>query len=375
MRKPVLLVGDAPDREVLVQKMPPLGLEAVCLAGTPAADALLAAARENGAQGVLALNETVRAAVREVARTLNLPGEDTAPDFAEWDQLAAGGTAAAEHRLVRDEAEARAAAETLGTPVWVRPAALRAAPFCMRVDDAEDASLAFAKVHGRNAQAPVLVQRPVAGAACRLVGFKLRRDFFAIETISERMGDSPYRVPEKLVLPWDIPDKHYQQAVDVAHKVARRLPSGWYPLELGFVATDDGPVLVHMHTPVRFEPALAAILYHAEAVDLDADLLRVAAGEQPTETPRRFLGACAAWLPVRTGIVKSVHGRDEAAGLPGVQAVHVAANVGDHIGHTVDRATRDTSGYVIATGGRRADALRNAEAAIAKIAIETRPTA
>ncbi|MEU6671564.1 ATP-grasp domain-containing protein [Streptomyces sp. NPDC046727] len=76
------------------------------------------------------------------------------------------------------------------------------------------------------------------------------------------------------------------------------------------------------------------------------------------------------FLAAEPGVVEDVHGVEEARALPGVGAVHVSAGPGDTA--RAWSSSWDRSGFVVASGAGRAEALGRAEAARAAIRIETR---
>jgi hypothetical protein len=371
MRKVLVLAGDARDMSEIVHKTESIGYDAVSIAGEPDEATLVRDTLAAGAQGIFALSPGVRDAVARATTRLGMAGMRDAATFAEWTAIADTGVALPAQQVVLNVTDAAAAVEALGTPVWLRPASLGDEPFRMILDHVADLPLVHRKVAAYAVAGGILVQQPVKGVPCVVVGFKLGRDFHAVEAINELLLDSAFEVPFGLSLPFAGGGLAYEKVIAVAHKAAKALPDGQYPLEMGFINTEAGPVLTRIHTPVRFDTGLVALLRHGYAVDLEADLLRLAVGDAPAEAPRRSLGATVRWIRVSSGTVKGVVGIDKAAAMPGVEEVHVAAQPGDLVGHLIDRPCRDKLGWVLATGGRRADAEARAEAAVAAIGVKT----
>ena len=371
MRKVLVLAGDAPDLPELAKKAEVAGFETVTVKGTPDEALLQKAALEAGARGIVPLSVAVREVTARVCTRLHWAGIGTAESFADWREVTGNQVAAPRHLVVATDEEAAAAVAELGTPVWLRPATLGGQPFRMTLDHAADLSLVLGKVRSHAATVPVLVQQPVQGVSCSVVGFRFGRAYHAVECVNGLLLDPAFEVNFGLSLPFAGGGLAYKKAIEAAHRAAEVLPAGHYLLEMGFVLTEGGPVLTRMHAPVRFSPALVALLRHAYAVDLEAGMLRVAAGEPPAEAPRRAQGAAVRWLNLGSGTVKDIEGVEAARQLPGVCEVHIAAQVGDAVGHILDRDKRDAIGWVLATGGRRVDAEARAEAALNTLNIVT----
>lgn len=371
MGKRVLLVGDTPGVAAYAERARAIGMDPVCVEASAGHEALLRAARDSRVHGIRALSAESRAAAAGVAELLHMPGEGSALHFSEWDRLRDAGIAVVENRVARDDATAARALHELEVPLWVKAASLRAEPFCMTLQHPDDLPLALANVRKRASGEPFLLQKPAQGPCFRLMGFQLGRAFHAVEVVGERVHDERFRVPVELALPCRVGAAAYQTMVDVGHLAAPWLPPGHYPLEMRFVLCEGRPVLTDVSVPTRFETALAELLWHGLAVDVRAALLRVAVGEPPHTVPRRYLGAAARWLSAASGAVRQVQGVEEARAMPGVQRVEVAVAPGDTLGHVVDRAARDRTGYVLATGGSDALALARAQDAAARVNIET----
>jgi biotin carboxylase len=367
----VLLAGAAPEVETYAERARAIGMDPVCAVAPVDRETLLRLVRDPGVRGICVLSAEVREDAEAVAETLGLPGGVNLRGDV-WGALREAGAGMAESRVARDDIGAEAIARELGEPLWVKPASPRAEPFCMTVQHLDDLPLALANVRKRAPDDAFLLQRPVEGDCFWLAGFRVGRAFHAVEAVSERVHDERFRVPIELAAPCRAPAAAYQAMIDVGHRVAQCLPAGWYPLETHFVLREGRLLLTDVCAPPGFEPALVELLRHAFAIDLRAAYLRVAAGESPDTASRRYLGAAVRWIPAASGVVQRVRGVETARAMPEVGEVRLAAAPGDTLGHVVDRAARDRTGYVLATGGSATLALARVQEAVSHVHIETK---
>jgi biotin carboxylase len=113
----------------------------------------------------------------------------------------------------------------------------------------------------------------------------------------------------------------------------------------------------------------------ASGVDLYDRLLGIALGDAKLERQGGVApphGAAVAKFLIGTpGAVVAVKGLDDARALPGIDDAEVFVPVGGRVFPLTDSAKR--AAYVLAHGPTRADALARADAALARIRVDTRP--
>jgi biotin carboxylase len=115
----------------------------------------------------------------------------------------------------------------------------------------------------------------------------------------------------------------------------------------------------------------------ASGVDLYERLIGIALGDAKVERQGRVAsthgGAVAKFLVGTPGAVVAVKGLDDARDLPGIDDAEVFVPVGGRVFPLTDSAKR--AAYVLAHGPNRVDALARADAALARIHIDTRADA
>lgn len=378
MSNGLILIGSPRHTERLAEKARRIDIDTSSLNGDVTKESLIEALRAKKAAGAVPLCPDSVPVCIEAATALRLPGIS-----AEWldPGLAASLLAAAtdkgvpctQKHFTLDTTAANTSAETLGAPLWVYPYRNLSGATRMRVEQLPDCVLALNKAIRNADGAPVCIQKAADGPLFRLLGFKLNREFAPIEVFEESLLDGAYAVPMAVVLPSNLSGAAYQQLVAYALKAARLLPFGYYLVEMEFILEDGAPVLDALHLGHAPSTLHQAVLELASGIDFESDVLRVAAGGLPTQTASRGLAAAGQWLTAHTGMVAAVDGADDARAVPGVEQVLVSVKPGDTLGHVVDAASRERIGYVVATGGRRVDALARLEEAAAKIEIRTMP--
>ena len=111
----------------------------------------------------------------------------------------------------------------------------------------------------------------------------------------------------------------------------------------------------------------------ASGVDLYDRLLGVATGDGALERQGAVgaphAGAIAKFLIARPGEVRAVQGLEEARATEGVDDAMVFVPVGGRVHPLTDSAKR--AGYVLAHGAGRAEATARADAALARIDVDT----
>jgi len=340
----------------------------------PGSAALVEAARDTGAAGIMPLSGSSALVAAEACAQLSLPGH--APDAVRncLDKselrriLAQHGIPQPQFRLVESAEDTEAAARQLGTPVVVRCAWKHGA---RRFDFAEDASLGFGKARKASVIGPVLVEQCVDGPRFVLDGVVRDGAFLLLGTIEE------------------IP------AAAWCHSCAAVVPARWYahrtpPLELAtaalralalhdgaahveFAWNGDGFVLLRVAPYPAFLRLPVDLIALGGGPDTVAACLQVATGAPLPEPAAGEIGAAVAWIQCGSGVVQGISGQDKAVAVPGVREVCVEVQCGEVLGHLSSRRMRDRVGYAIATGATADEALAQALRAAACCEVSTSP--
>jgi hypothetical protein len=243
----------------------------------------------------------------------------------------------------------------------------------MQVSDTSDIPLAIAKAQSKRGatDAPIIIQRVMEGETLRVLGFKRRCEFQAIEVFGETNSPGLYRIAECVSLPSWMPAPSVVRAIDTAREAATRLPSGSYLVEIEVVLTFDQPMVAEIRISDIPNPIQARLLDLAYGIDLYAAVEAINAGKRPDLSARRDMAALCVWLRGHSGKVLSVDGIEAARALYGMAELAIHVKPGDVIRHVTDSAARDRIGYVITVGPTLARAEAAAAAACECVSIRS----
>lgn len=321
-------------------------------------------ARDSQARGIFPAAPEHWPLTAAVAKVLNRPfvdpeqGRDLLRTCA--DAFRMRGVPVAECRVIEDRADAEAAAEAVGAPVWIQALCHDSEPFIMRVDNPADAPLAWGQALERTASDALLVQKAVAGPTYCVVGFKEHHDYRPIDIIAEHRSSSAYPVVQALSLPAGLSGANHAKLVSLAEKAAHELPVATGCVLFRFAFNGNSPVLFDVRFAARPAAPVCALFHWAYGIDLLADALAVSSELFTRSASRKETAAWVQWLPGVSGEVSAVTGVEAARALPGVRHVCVNAKPGDTLRHVVDAPSRDAVGYVIAEGPTLAQAQQRA---------------
>jgi len=109
---------------------------------------------------------------------------------------------------------------------------------------------------------------------------------------------------------------------------------------------------------------------YSSGVDLNANAIRIALGGAPRGLQEKFRRTAmeAAIIP-RPGVIKSIHGLEDALAIPGVRHIFMNADIGDRV--TRPRSNVEKAGHIIAVADTRDEVLKIIAQAQAAIAIKT----
>ncbi|HUJ03095.1 MAG TPA: hypothetical protein VLW75_05625, partial [Rhizomicrobium sp.] len=186
---------------------------------------------------------------------------------------------------------------------------------------------------------------------------------------------APYFIENGGDLPSHLPQEIQEKVKDVVARAAAAL---------GIVnGTVKGDIVVHDGEAYVIEMAarLSGGYFCSREIPLNTGVdflgaaIRVALGEpvEPAEvTPKYMRPVVQRYAFVPPGRVVSIKGADEARNIAGIEELRVTVKPGDQLRAPVD--SNCSAAMVIASGETREEALAAANAALSKLAIETRPS-
>jgi biotin carboxylase len=273
--------------------------------------------------------------------------------------------------------EAQVFARDHGFPLVVKPSRGWGQRGVARVETGAELARAFAdaRAHSAGAGLPVVVVETwFAGREYSVNGW-IEDGRLASYCVTERItvpGNQPLGVMIAEVFPSGLGAADQARVIAEARRGAVALGHLRGPCYSQVGLGPSGCVL--FETAARLGGGFDAdVTRLASGVDLYDRLLGVALGEAAAErqgaTSLGHAAAIAKFLVARPGIVRFVHGLEAAQSLEGVDDAQVFVPVGGRVMPLTDSAKR--AAYVLAHGATRGEATERADAALARIRIDT----
>ncbi len=352
---------------------------------TDDADALVALVLRTGAHAVTTTGSEVSLkATARVAERVGLPfyaDPETVRRCQEKDAMRAGyraaGLSVPHYARCAALSEARSFASKRGFPLVVKPARGWGQRGVARVENEAELAAAFEEARAHSAKAGLavaVVEEWFDGREYSVNGW-VEEGRLVSYCVTERVtlpGSRPLGVMLAEVYPSGLPPAGEARVVEEARRGAAALGHVRGPCYSQIALSADGCVL--FETAARLGGGFDAdVTKLASGVDLYDRLLGVAVGDPALERQGPVApvhgGAIAKFLVGRPGQVRAVRGLAEARGLEGVDDAEVFVPVGGRVLPLTDSAKR--AGYVLAHGHTRNEATARADAALARLAIET----
>ncbi len=328
-------------------------------------------------------SEVALKATAEVAARLRAPfyaDPDTVRRCQDKDEMRAGyaaaGVAVPAFARCATLDDAVAFAKDRGFPLVVKPSRGWGQRGVARVDGPGELPAAFeeARSHSASAGLPLaVVEEWLEGEEYSVNGW-IEGGRFVGHCVTERMtvpGRRPLGVMIAEVYPSGISSADEVRVVEEARRGAAALGHTRGPCYSQVMLGGRGCHL--LETAARLGGGFDAdVTLLASGVDLYDRVLSIALGEATPELPPtapRHGGAIAKFFVAKPGQVRSVRGLDEARGMRGIDDAEVFVPVGSRAMPLTDSSKR--AGYVLAHGTTRAEATARADAALARIRVDT----
>jgi biotin carboxylase len=273
--------------------------------------------------------------------------------------------------------EARAFVRGRGFPLVVKPSRGWGQRGVARVDSDAELERAFheARSYSSSAGLPlVVVEEWLEGREYSVNGW-VENGTLVSHCVTERItvgGKRPLGVMIAEAYPSGLSHEDEARVVDEARRGAAALGHVRGPCYSQVALSEGGCVL--FETAARLGGGFDAdVTKLASGVDLYDRVIGVALGDASLEAQGvvapRHGGAIAKFLVSHPGRVRAVRGLGDARGIEGVDDVQVFVPVGGDVMPLTDAAKR--AAYALAHGGSRDEATARADAALARIQIET----
>ena len=349
-----------------------------------AVEAARACAGRRPIDGVLAVATDVPITVAAVADALGLPGIPLATARLAADKLAtknrlrACGVAVPWYAPVESVAALRLLTAQSGRALVLKPVDSRGARGVVRLLPGVDLPWAFALATAESPTGRVMVEEFIDGPQVRteavVVGGRTTtvgcadRNFELLERFAPFVINNGGDLPTGLAAPTVVAIERLMAAAAAALGVR----SGTMKADLGIGPT--GPLLIELGLRLSGGFLCTHEIPLATGVNVVEVAIRLALGDALAAdalTPRWSRGVSQRYFFPSPGTVVSIHGADEVALADGIAVLDVHLRAGATVRPTTSHVCR--GGVVIAVGDTRADAVRRANLAAARVQIVTRP--
>ncbi|HSR44602.1 MAG TPA: ATP-grasp domain-containing protein [Acidimicrobiia bacterium] len=275
--------------------------------------------------------------------------------------------------VVNTAEDAVAAVADLGAPAVLKPLGLSASQGVIRVDDAEEAFAAAERIRriliteGHSPGEPILVERFVPGIEVAVEGllYDGKLEVLAVFDKPDPL-DGPYFEETILITPSRLHPEMIDEVVRVTERAigALELREGPIHAELRV----DGPRVILLEVAARSIGGLCgrSLRFGLLGSSLETLILRRALGMPVAGLRREDRASGAMMLPIpRSGILRSVRGREAALAVPGITGLEISMHPGDVI-RALPEGNRYL-GFLFAKGPTPEDAEASLRAAHAEL--------
>jgi biotin carboxylase len=337
--------------------------------------AVLDVARAERVDGVLPLNDFGVRSAAHVASALGLRG--LTPETAELacdkglmrERWARDGLPGAAFRVAANADEARRAAAELGPPLVVKPADSggggRGVSVVRDADDV-DWAIAFAEPFARNGR--LVVERFLDGTEVTVESVSHDGETHVLAVSDKVKPPLRTRVATSLHYPAALDARTLAEVESLTRAAVASIGIADGPSHVELIVTAEGPRLLELGARGGGGHVFSTIVEAVTGVPVVRESARVLAGDEPDLRPRHTQGCVYRFLVPRNGVVRAIHGVEEARALPGVLDLGVTRRPGDVLGELTDSLQR--SGYAVVCGRDRDEAIRRAEAVAETVVFE-----
>lgn len=403
MTKTVLILGAGAEQLIAIRIAQEIGLRVVAADGNARApglktadkgvaldirdvDAVTGLAAAEKVHGIFTHAVEIPHVVAEAAERLNLPGLDPKTALRATHKLERAlrfreqGVPFPRFFPAESAPDAARRASELGFPVVIKPVDSAGARGVRKAESAADAEAAYLWATQFSKERVVLVEEFVRGPEIStesvIVDGKIVTTGFADRNYDRKQAYAPYFIEDGHTIPSALPPAQQAEVVAAAERAIRALGLGWGVAKGDIILTDRGPLVFEMAARTSGGRFCADMVPLATGVQILKPLIQMAVGD-PVDLrdlePSAARGAAQRFFLPPPGRLRALSGVDAARRAPGIYDLRLDEHVGP--GFTIPPLLHHAAriGHVIASGSDRAEAVMNAERAVALVRFDVEP--
>jgi biotin carboxylase len=331
-------------------------------------------------RGVFAEGADVEVTVAAAAHRAGLPGIpveaalNTKNKVRTRRALDAAGIPNPRWAAVQDESEARTAAARIGFPLMVKALDNSASRGTTRVNDIASLGPAVGLAIANSSTSTALLESVFTGSEQSVeILFDASGKCHHLNIVDRPFEhEGGYSIELGHLNPTRLGTERQEELFELAEQAAAATGVGFGAFKSDTIWTESGPRILEVTARLSggFDCQYTTPL--SSGRNFIRAAMRLAAGMplDPADLTHRWHKHAAAWVAFPPpGLVRSISGLDRALAQPGVKEVFLRVAEGDVIEPYHDCATRPA--FVIAVGDTADEAIRNAQAGVAALTIQT----
>lgn len=214
----------------------------------------------------------------------------------------------------------------------------------------------------------ILIEAFMHGLESSVEGFVLK-DGACVVTMSDKIRTPPpYLLDTDVIFPTKYTDPLLSETKNMALKIMNSMHLNPTPFHMEVMMTPDGPRIVEVGLRGPGFKVFTHIIPKVTGVDVLAANIAVSFGDSPKIEPKQVCASAIKFIAGKKGIVKSIHGVEEARAIPGIEEIEIYIKPGDETRDLCSGA--DRIGHILAYADSRDESANLANKAASLIKVE-----
>ena len=151
-------------------------------------------------------------------------------------------------------------------------------------------------------------------------------------------------------------EKNKEKIKDLACRAVKAVGINIGPAHVEMILTENGPKMVELGARMGGDCITTHLIPLSTGIDMIKATIDCACGKKHDIEPKFNKGSAIRYLDAPIGVLKGIHGIDEAKSIPGIKEISLVHNVGEKV--SVICSSTDRIGFIIAQGENVEEAKR-----------------